>query len=425
MVKYSDSPKSTECWNRLEKITSADFVDAMKDLYSIYDSELVEWFARLYDVNTGGWYYSNSARDYDRIGDTSWLLRPDIESTVQALGFIGRSGMTGGRPYADFIPEWMKKDVGDYIYNSQDADGYFYHAHWGKSIPLTRKGRDLNWSRIILKALGRDMRYRSIVDDTKGSVAEKATVQAGIPEHLKSKDAFVRYLDSLELNAKSYPAGNALSAQFSQIRSCGLAEVCIKYLSERQNPETGLWHDCRSYYGINGLMKVASVFDEAGVVLPNAENAALSAIDAICSDEPISAVTDLWNIWVAIRYILTGIRKNGGSSGNIVADRIATKVRIVAADALRKTKQKILPFKKSDHAFSYCKDYPAPTSQGMPVCIPKLPEGDVNATVMSSTLMVENIFIALELSDYLVPIYGEDEAEWFLTILEAERQKYR
>ncbi len=425
MIKYSDSPKSAEKWKKLEEVTSPEFVDAMKELYSLYDPELVEWFAELYDVETGGFYYSNSARDNDRIGDTPWLLRPDLESTMQALGFVSRSGITGGKQYAEYLPEWMKKDIGDYVYNSQDEDGYFYHAHWGKKVPIPRRSRDFNWSRYMLSALGREMKYKTILDKPKEETEKKETSSENtlIPDHLKSKEAFIAYLDSLEVNKKSYPAGHALGTQVPQIKSRGLMDICLDYLDERQHPETGIWHDEINYYGINGLMKITGVYSGAGRAVPNARRAALSAIDALVSDEPIVGIVDIWNTWVAVRFIVDSIRANGGEGADKLAEDILKEVRGTAVKGLIKTKEKILPFKKPDHAFSYCRECPASQSQGMPVCIPGLPEGDVNATVMAVTLMVENIFVSLGLQEYLVPIYGEEESKRFLEIIEKNKRK--
>lgn len=423
MLKYSDSPKSAEKWKRLEEVTSPEFVSAMKDLYSLYDAELVEWFANLYDPSVGGFYYSNSARDNDRIGDTPWLLRPDLESTMQALGFVSRSGITGGVKYENYLPEWMKRDIGDYVYNSQDEDGYFYHAHWGKKIPLPRRSRDFNWSRYMLSALGREMKYKTILDKPKEEKKEdKGEDKTLIPDHLKSKEAFIEYLDSLDVNNKSYPAGHALGTQSAQIKSQGLMDVCLDYLDQRQHKETGIWHNETNYYGINGLMKITGVYSDLGRAVPNARRAALSAIDALVSDEPIVGIVDIWNTWVAVRFIIDSIRANGGEGADALAEDILRDVRRAAVKGLIKTKEKILPFKKPDHAFSYCRECPASQSQGMPVCIPGLAEGDVNATVMATTLMVENIYISLSLQDYAVPIYGEEESKRFLEIIENNRK---
>ena len=59
--------KQGEAWERLRSYVGGEAADelvaSLKDLYSIYDDGLIEWFANLYDVETGAWYYSNSARD--------------------------------------------------------------------------------------------------------------------------------------------------------------------------------------------------------------------------------------------------------------------------------------------------------------------------------------------------------------------------
>lgn len=422
MLKYSDSPESNEKWKALEGVTSPEFVDAMKELYSLYDTELVEWVANLYDASVGGFYYSNSARDNETTvwKEKEYVLRPDAESTCQALGFINSSGIakSKGGNYWTFLPEWTKKQIGDYIYNLQDPDGYFYHEHWGKDIPVSRRGRDLSWSRSMLSALGREPKYPTILD----TGTEKESKDTLIPDHLKSKEAFLEYLDSLDVCNQSYSAGNTTSSQFAQIKSQGLADVCIEYYSARQNPKTGLWHSEQNYYGVNGLMKISGIYNAHGLVIPHSREAAWSAIAAITSDEQIHAVVDLWNTWVAVKNITASLRKFGGEDGNKLADEIVAELRRGAVAAVRKTKEKIAPFKKPDHAFSYTRNYPSPISQGMPVCIPGLPEGDMNATVISVTLMVGMIYGALELNEYHVPIFGDEEAARFVEILEEKRK---
>ncbi len=422
MIKYSDTKEANQHWKRLESVTSPDFVLAIKELYSIYDSELVDWFAELYDPAVGGFYYSNSARDNDKTvwDGKEYRLLPDAESTCQALGFIGSSGISGGKKYQDFLPEAMKEEISSYIYSLQNEDGFFYHPQWGKNIGLSRRGRDFNWSRSMLSNLGRETRYPTIVDN---GTDEEAKAQTLIPDHLKSKEAFLAYMDSLDVEHKSYPAGNTIAAQFAQIQSQGLVDTCIDYFTERQNPLSGLWHDKQDYYGVNGFMKISGNYNNAGRPIPHAKEAAFSAIAAISSDDPIGAVVDLWNTWVAVSNIINNLRKFGGEEGKALAEEIISELRSGAVGAIRKTKEKLLPFKKSDHAFSYCKDYPSSTSQGMPVCIPKLPEGDVNATVISVTLMIGMIYGSLDLREYAVPLYGEEESKRFLKIIESNRKK--
>ena len=55
-----------------------EIVLALKDLYSIYSSDICSWLGSLFDPDIGGFYYSNSAKR------THGFL-PDIESTNQVL----------------------------------------------------------------------------------------------------------------------------------------------------------------------------------------------------------------------------------------------------------------------------------------------------------------------------------------------------
>jgi hypothetical protein len=417
MIKFSDSSKSDAYWQKLLDKTNPDLVDAMRDFYSIYDTELVEWFAELYDPKVGGWYYSPSARDNETVtyNGKEYLLRPDAESTCQALGFIGASGIADevDAKYERFLPTWMKKQIADYIQGLQDPDGYFYHEQWGKNIPLPRRARDFTWSRNMLERLERPLKYPTILD-----APEMKTKDTLIPDHLSSEAKFIDYLDSLDVPNKSYHAGNTVSSQFSQIKSQGLGEVCVKYFNERQHADTGLWHAEQNYYGVNGLMKISGIYNSMGLVIPHSMEAAFSAIAAIESDEVVNGGVDLWNNWVAIQNICTSLIKFGGEDGARQVDEIRARIWQNAAGAVRKTRQKITPFKRADHAFSYGKKYPSPTSQSMPVCIPGLDEGDINGCVIASTLMIGMVYGGLGLADCRVPLFGKEEGELFLSIVE-------
>ena len=421
MLKFSDTPESDAMWKRLTERTNPALVAAMRELYSLYDIDLVRWFADLYDTRIGGFYYSPSARDNETVmyQDKEYELLPDIESTWQALGFIDTSGLGMGYndTYRDFLPTWMQIQMRDFAYGMQDADGYYYHKQWGKNITASRRGRDLGSARAVINAFGGKPKYSSIID----SPSEQSTDPV-VPDHLSSKAKFIDYLDSLDIPNMSYHAGNTLTAQFTQIDSQGLTDTCIEYLNSLQHPDTGHWHSETNYYAINGLMKVSCFYKNAKVILPNAVTAAMGAIDAITSDEPCVGITQIWNTWYAVRNITTTLRLYG-SEGNAVADSIINALHSGAADAIRVTRAKVLPMKKEGSSFSYGLDYPSIISQGSPVCIPHLPEGDVNATVMASNLMINVIFTALEIGDFIVPLYGKNEGRMFLEAVEENRKR--
>ena len=75
--------------------TGKKLVEALRDLYEIYDESMIEWFAGLFDPRFGGWYYSNGAKDMETVTyqGVTYPLWPDIESTEQALRFINSSGL--------------------------------------------------------------------------------------------------------------------------------------------------------------------------------------------------------------------------------------------------------------------------------------------------------------------------------------------
>ena len=144
----------------------------------------------------------------------------------------------------------------------------------------------------------------------------------------------------------------------------------------------------------------------------------MAAIEAISSDEPIRAVVDLWNTWVAVGRINTNLKNNGGAEGEALAREIETELRSVASRAILKSREKLLPFAKEMGSFSYLKTNPAYLSQGAPVSPVDFVCGDVNATMIASTHMVSAIFSSLGLGDNAIKLYGREEGEAFLAEVE-------
>ena len=102
-------------------------VTALKNYYySLFTDELVTWFANLYDPVTGGFYFSNSARNSEG-------FLPDVESTAQALGFLTVSGITDD--LSEFIPKEMQQQMVRFVKSLQSPEnGHFYHPQWGKEL---------------------------------------------------------------------------------------------------------------------------------------------------------------------------------------------------------------------------------------------------------------------------------------------------
>ncbi len=430
---------------------AAEFVSALKDLYSLYKPEMIDWYAKLYDPKVGGYYYSNSARDNATVTyqGTTYPLLPDIESTSQALNFITSSAMAVR--YADVLPSFMREQIVSFIIGTQDVNGYFYHPQWPKEMTdskTSRRSRDLSKGESVLRAFGAQPLYttpngmqgstvapasrltiplRSSNISLLSSIIPTADVANG---HLTDKATFEAYLASLDIKNRSYHVGNELTSQSGEIiardkqlaeegASYRLMDILISWLNENQNPNTGHWHHTDNYYGVNGLLKISGIYNDAKVPMPHAKEASRSAIRAITSDEPMGAVVDLYNTWFSIENIVNNIRKYGSNEDKAYADRMVSELRISAPSAIRKSREKIAVFQKADGSFSYNPNNSSNTSQGMPVAIYGTNEGDINATGISSTGLISYIMGALELRSYKPALFGKTELRRYIDIIKA------
>lgn len=464
-----DKANIEKAWQRLEdalverigKEDAAEFVAAMKQLYGIYDSDVVRWFANLYDPAVGGFYFSNSGRNSEN-------YLPDIESTAQALGFIESSGMgylVGG--YDKCIPEWMAKQIISYLKGLQDKNGFFYHPQWGKELTdtkISRRARDLGNAVGVLRRLGSAPTYDTptgdkgdgiLADGTQVSrsfltepmntsvvnAVSFAVLAASYADHLENEETFRAYLEKTKKEKSSfYAIGNQITSEMpqiiardSQLKAAGatysLVDITIEWFNQHQDPETGLWgFDAKApadYLGVNGLLKISGIYTKAEVEIPYAEKAARAAIAAISSDEKMSAVVDLYNTWYSIGNVIDNLTAYGKTveidgvsmTGTLRAKAIRDALYVEAIPAIIKSAEKIADFEKPDGSFSYGRLYSSTTSQGMPVALPNSDEGDVNATVIAINGIKNHIYESLGLNGYKVPLFGEAERRIYVNIL--------
>ena len=59
---------------------------ALERMFTLYGDGMYKWMARLWEPEIGGFYYSNSARDYEG-------FLPDVESTAQAIHALKNNGL--------------------------------------------------------------------------------------------------------------------------------------------------------------------------------------------------------------------------------------------------------------------------------------------------------------------------------------------
>ncbi len=467
-----DAKNLEEDWRLLEEYLKEDigtaeaasFVAALKDLYSLYKPEMVLWYAKLYDPEIGGYYYSNSARDNQTVtyqGSTYPLL-PDIESTNQALNFIISSQMSSD--YAKDLPEYMREQIINFVITRQDPDsGYFYHPQWPKELTdkhTSRRSRDLGWAENILSKFSAKPLYTTpngmqgstvkaagyltlSLKDSDVSLVSKVVPTALTNANIENRETFEAYLKNFETSTTrnimqhSYHVGNELTTQTSEIiardkelaqagADYSLMDILIEWLNKHQNAETGCWQKVETsdpYYAVNGLLKISGIYNTAKVPMPNAKAATQSAIAAISLDEPLGAVVDIYNPWFTIYNIVQNFRKYGTAEDKIYADEMVRELRLSAPAAIEMSKKKIAVFQKPDGSFSYGPNSSSNTSQGMPVAIANSYEGDVNATGISSTGLIGYMMQALELNSYKPALFGKTEFKKYLAIIDEKNNE--
>ena len=409
-------------WNALKEhfdkrgADGAAVVAAFKEVYSMYTDSIPAWLGGLYDHKTGGFYYSNSARDneYQEYEGKKNYFLPDIESTNQALNLLLNSGMIDS---FDRLPKAMRDKMAEYVCSLLDPDdGYIYHPQWGKDIVDSRRGRDLNWAVDMSRKLGFKLPYPTAYERLAAlrtaSSDDREKQSAVLPEHLTSKEKFIEYLESFDWINNSYYAGNTVAAQGRQIIAAGLTDVCVEYLNKFQNPKNGYWSEKSDmHYGINGFLKITAFYIDAGAPINMAELAAESTIALLTSDEIGTTVCHLYNCYYALRNILASLRKAGDTAA---ADRVAAKLLAVAPEAIRAAKRKTEVFCKPDGAFSYLRDYSSYKSQQAWVSIMNTPESDVNASVLCTSGLINNIYQAFDASEVKVPLFEPESFDVFL-----------
>ena len=400
-----------------EQITSA-----FKQLYTLYKPELAEWYANLYDPAVGGYYSTDSGRDYESFG-------PDLECTMQSMAFVRTSGLIEEvGPLEEAIPEDMQRAMVRFAKSCQSENGFFYHPHWNVADidgSISRRGRDLGWAVQILSAFGSNPTYDT-PNGRKGdgldadgnpvavkeksvsnSAAEKPAAPARHAPYLENRETFLEYLSEFDLVNKSYHWGNMLNSTVGQIRArsrelveggadYSLVDILIDYLNERICPETGYWGREVNMAGSNGYFKILAVYNSLEKPYPACEKATESVLMSIMGDEiDAGNCCSLYNLWNCVSFIKSNVRKFASEEDKErILGRINKVLRERGAEAILNTYKKIKPYQKGV-AFSHQYHGNGGAQQGLYTGMTGLfvaDEGNVDATGICSTGLVRAMF---------------------------------
>ncbi len=362
---------------------------ALKRSDVLVGKKTLDFYSELYDPETGGFYYSGSSRDMEK-------MTPFAEGTYFVLNAIRNGGIT--------LPEWYKEKVTGWLIPHQDeADGYFYETLWGKITKGARINRDLIYSRLIIKSFcGRELLYKT-PDERIAAAADKSK-NSVIPEHLQSVGAVTRYLDSLDWSTRSiWGTGQTLATQAGLIRAAGLEDTVCNYIISRQDKDTGLWGGELTWNNTNGTMKLSTFFQNEAHPFPLADKMIESVKRVFKSGIDPNLATNIWNPFVAITCALASVGEKRAEELRSLLYECGADMVNFAIDAAEK-------LRKPDGGFSSFQGGSIARQQGYLFGAGLPEESDLDGTVIAGHLLrgqMHSVFGVEADSTYLKE-YGEE-----------------
>ena len=435
-----DNDRDSYHSNAISSISSylggSDAAAALKQIYTLFDSDYYLLLSHLFDPGVGGFYYSISARDNDG-------FLPDLESSRQILNVVNNSGLASayGNNWINLFSSDEKALIAKFVQDMKADDGYYYHPQWGTNISTSRRSRDLTSATFILKSLGL-IESAVAIDDyassptgltsrlgtTASYAVARVVATSATPSHLASEAAFRAYMEEREaaLKSNSYSIGNTLSAQSGEINAAGLHSVLIEYLNKWQF-DNGLWESTVSYNAINGLMKISMMYttDDLKNNITKTK-AALNSLMTFMLDEldengnltdealeAVEGITFIYNPWVSLAKLSGALTDTDKTNFN-------TKLKANAANLINGTYKKLCVFEKKDGGFSYQPKTSSYQSQGEIVALRGVAESDVNATTIAAGMVVSYILPVFGVPTASMPkLFTEADSEMFYELLNA------
>ncbi len=427
-----------------DKNVAEAIVSELKKLYDIYniDHATVKWIADLYDPVSGGFYYSNSARN-----NVGYL--PDLESTSQALSIIELmlSGYEG--TLTDYFGEEIAEKFISFAKNMQDKNGYFYHPQWSRELidkNIAKRSRDVANALSILSFFGGVPTYDTpngvkgestvspvskitapLALNSSESVARLVSAQSDeiyIPNHLKTKESFESYLSGLNIKTNTSAVSEALYSEVplyiaidevlaAEGASYRLTDILLKYLANNQSSSSGLWTSSSEDISdaISNVSGVVKIYNALGVSVTDylyLLNTIISNIEAL--EEP-DEITDVTSLWTAFYSVVSNLKTYSDETQIENVDFYLGQIYNNFDTLVRKTTANIALFAGTDGSFSTTRESSTGEVMGMPIALPGMDEGDMSATLLAVKSLWLSIFGTLDLGS--VPIFNASDRMTF------------
>ncbi len=396
MAKLSKNSRFAQnCCSDEQRVLILNSLDRIRGLFT---TDMLCWLAKLFDPETGGFYYSNSARDNEG-------FLPDIESTNQVLAILERSGVISSY---DDMPSLIKREIAFFVCQREDSEtGLFFHPQWKYEVSkshLPRLSRDLTAAYDL--SLGLSFELPAGEGGTKKVLS--GLKKKGLAEYLSSKETLLSFLENMPLNHES---ASFISSQFCLLESAGLQDAVCDWLISKQDKDTGFFDDHNARESVSTFHALSWFFISCKRYIPNSDKAVANILKHLTSDH-VGTITYASACWRSLYNILNNIKTYVSDSEDIIKE-IIEEIYSSSEKALKNTYDVLKSSKRSDGSFSYMPDRATPISHGMHVAASDKLEGDVNATLLAVGTLI-SVYGAFELDSVKTPIFSHSDFAYFL-----------
>lgn len=367
--------------------------DALAELDMLFDAKAqLEWKTKLYDPDTGAFYYALSSVKNNGFG-------PTLEATA-VVNFK-----------YNIAPDEIGEKAGKWVQSLQDPEtGYFIEPEYNlNSVPLSKKGRDLTWALNILSKCEMKPLYKTPAERVGGTTTVKTRKTEGqTEEFLTSLDNALEWLETnfdWETSRGMWSAGNTLDGYFPMMEQLGYAKPVLEFIASKQNPQTGMWGPELSYEAVSGAAKFSGMFSKDVMSYPNLDKLYESVTELMHTDTPE-------NIVQTYNLVYTMYKAKETYDETDLPEGLPLKLEEILPDVIKEATYQLSLYKKPDGVFGYALNKGQPTSQGVSVSL-GVNEGDVNGNSMALT--TRNYLYRLA-GRYAPALY--DDEEWIRRVSE-------
>ncbi|MEK6481794.1 hypothetical protein WJR50_29895 [Catalinimonas sp. 4WD22] len=229
-------------------------------------NESFAWWAQVYDSESGGCFYSLSAK---KAAPTDTCFAPDIESTSKLVAILQQADLLEAT-----TPDFKANVIG-FLQGRQDSESGLFRdpQHRDQYTHLTLS-RVTSMALSTISDLGGELLYPPPMDNMKHN-EEAAQAFA----HLESPEALNAWMRALPWGDNTWEVGARLRHQWPFFRELPaerrkvLSKTVEQLVSEMQQPDGFFGYEGKENWGyrLSGTLKVFSFLHLAGIKLPQAE----------------------------------------------------------------------------------------------------------------------------------------------------------